>query len=234
VIDKKIIQELKRRRDLLVRKIERYRDYNYLGLDSFSDISLVDIPKLSSNNSVSYVQRLTFFIKQTAIKASSFACLPNSDLALGRNSLYSSKGTKIILSSNKEANASNSISESFDLERISFLLLKNSFPSTSGAKIFSSELNSIFTISPLEINALNSTLASITTSIHINPFFFNLSCMDALTCLDNKSASFSVNLDLETISRKFVNAADLFKSSEISSLTSSDQFTHDKRSIFDL
>ena len=75
--------------------------------------------------------------------------------------------------------------------------------------------NKSLRISPLEISVLNKTFESITTSIYIKPFFLKSLCIDNLTLSDNSSASFSVNLLFDIISR----AIDNFNLSTISLTT---------------
>src|SRR3989344_5739323 len=89
-------------------------------------------------------------------------------------------------------------------------------------------------ISPREINVLNKTLESRTKFNYINPSFFNFLYIESLTFFDNSSASFSVNLDLDTIFLNSFNISCRLSSSTSSLLANSDQFTQDSFFISDL
>jgi len=181
---------------------EKHKSDNFNQEDSFRkfDISLVEIPIPILNNRSSYVHNFISFDKQSATKSSSLVCSLRSDFAFGREDLYSSNEEKDILLNIREDNTLNSSSESFDLSKISSLCFKNSSLSFKGANRCSPSLKIKSRISPCEISILKNTLASRTTSIYINLFFFSCSCIDNLTLFANSSASFSVNLDFETMS----------------------------------
>ena len=169
-------------------------------LDSCFEICLVEIPIPMSNKSDSYVHNEIFFDKQSATKSSSLVCLPSNSFASASDFLYLSNGTKVILSKIKEDKILSSSSDNLDLDNIPCLLLRNSCLSLNGANSDNLSWNIKSIISPCEINILNSTLASSTASIYINPSNLSCECIDDLTLFDSSSASFSVNLDLEMIS----------------------------------
>ena len=198
-----------------------------------SEMSLVETPKPISNSKDSYVHTFKFLDKQSAIKSSSFSCLPSNSFALGINAAYSSNGTNIIFSNNNEASSLNSDSDNLDLASISALLFKNSSLSFKGAKRANLLSNKSLIISPCEINVLNSTLASRTASIYNNPLCFNFLCIEDLTLLANSSASFFENFDLETIFLNFSNDSASFSCFKNSSLANADQFTQRNLDISD-
>ena len=204
--------ELKEKSNLLV-------SFNYSF--NWSEICFVDIPTPISNSSDSYVHTLVHLDKDNATKSSSFSCLPRSFFALGKKALYSSKGTKAILSNKIKDSVSNSVSDNFDLEIISCLLLENSSFNISGANNLSLLSNNRLIISPWEIKTLNNTLESNITSIYTSPLSFNFLCMDNLTLLDSSSASFAENLDFSTIDLNNINSKAF---SAIAFLAISDQF----------
>jgi hypothetical protein len=192
---------------------EKHRVYSAENSFNCSEICLVEIPRLILNINDSYVQKEISFDKHNATKSSSFVCSPRSCFAFGNDFLYLDNGTNSILLNINEESILNSSSESFDLDNISSLLLTNSCLSFSGANNFkfSSKIN--LSISPCEINILNNTLASSTMSIYINPSDFSCECIDNLTLFAKKSASFSLNLDLEIISLATENSNSLTKES---------------------
>ncbi len=188
---------------------------NYSVVERADDISFVEMPNPNLNIRDSYVQNLSDFERQRATKSSSLECLPNNSFALTIYESNSSEGMNVILSKISIENVSNSSEESFDFDNISGLCSKNSSLSFNGANICKLISNKSLRISPLEISVLNKTFESITTSIYIKPFFLKSLCIDNLTLSDNSSASFSVNLLFDIISR----AIDNFNLSTISFTT---------------
>ncbi|MCF7910500.1 SUMF1/EgtB/PvdO family nonheme iron enzyme, partial [Candidatus Pacearchaeota archaeon] len=179
--------------------------------DNFSDNSFVEMARPVLNNLDSYVQREISLDKQRAMKSSSFACSFNNCFALESESLYLSNEMNLILLNISEDNRLKSSSESLDLDNISCLLLRNSCLSFNGANNCNLSLKMISNISPEEINVLNSTFASSTTFIYINPLFSRSDFIESLTLLDNSSTSCSVNLDLDTISFATDNSSSLVR-----------------------
>ena len=201
---------------------------------SLFDICFVDIPNLISKNMFSYVQTRQFNFNANATDSTSLMCSLNNCLASEINPLYSLNETTFINPNSNDTNSSNSVSDSLDFESISSLLLTNSSFNFSGANSSRFLSNIKFTIVPCEIKVLNNTLESITTLNYISPDSFNFLCIDSLTFLESKSASFSVNLDLDTISLNLFNISTRLISLTNSSLVSSDQFAQDNFFISDL
>ena len=178
------------------------------------DTSLVEIPKPMLNNKTSYVHNLQPLDTHNAINSSSFEWFFNNCFAFGNETLYSSKGTNVILLKMSCTNVSNLFSDSFVLDSNSFLCLSNSSLSFKGANKSSWELNTISKISPCEISIRNKMFESRTTvrGIYNNPLLTKSSCIDFLTFSDNSSASFWVNCDSDIISLASVNSS-LFENS---------------------
>ena len=211
------------RKEGKVKNIETIKKKSLLNHDDAinSINSFVDIPNPISNNNSSYVQTLQFNFNASATNSTSLRCSFNNCLALGINSLYSSNSINDMFSSNNFNNISNSDSESFDLNNISFLLLLNSSISFFGANICNLGLNIISSMLPWDIRVLNNTFESNTISNYTNPLFLSPLSMDDLTLSDNISASSSLNFDLEIID---LNNLYSFIFLSIAPLAISDQF----------
>jgi DNA-directed RNA polymerase subunit RPC12/RpoP len=147
------------------------------------------------------------------------ACLRNfSNLPFGIDS---------ILFFNFLNNLSSSSDESPEILSILDLCFSNSSDKYSGEYNFTIPENMISFVTPVPINPVNNTVASIINSIYCNSGynFLYLLCKDLFIFLPSSNASFSVNLDLDTI---LLNSSKSFCSSNFfidSSLASSDQFT---------
>src|SRR3989344_5706905 len=89
-----------------------------------------------------------------------------------------------------------------------------------------------------DTNSLNSCSESLDfcniSFLWLNHSFFNFLYIESLTFFDNSSASFSVNLDLDTIFLNSFNISCRLSSSTSSLLANSDQFTQDSFFISDL
>ena len=161
-----------------------------------------------------------------------------SELACLRNFSNNSFGTDVIFSFKFSQSIFNSLNDNLDNTFILDLCFSNSsikywgeYNSTDSEKIIS-------LVTPVPINPVNKTVASMTNFnlIYCNSGYNSLYllCIDDLTLFANSFAFISVNLDLETIFLNCSNVSLFFFCSINSSLAISDQLTHENSFNSDL